>query len=109
MRKIPESAEKKFRPSRLSFLIVFALSISLFDFIIAPALVIVYKDSTGALKEAKKEFIVTKDGDVPSLVQTGADSNPSDSTVPAGQLSLLLALLIGFGLLRSPRRGRASL
>ena len=79
------------------------------DRFLAPALVIVYKDSTGALKEAKKDFIVTKDGDVPSLVQTGADSNPSDSTVPAGQLSLLLALFIGLRLLRSPRRARASL
>lgn len=61
VRKFPESAEKKFRPSRLSFLIVFVLLISLFDFIIAPAaraaactfptddLWVAVKDSSGAV------------------------------------------------------------
>ena len=41
------------------------------DKFFAPALVFVYKDSKGELQEAKKEFVVTKEGDVPSLIQTG--------------------------------------
>jgi hypothetical protein len=76
------------------------------DRFVAPALVILYKDSTGDLKEAKKEFVVTQDGDVPSLVQTGADTNPNDSTTPAGRIALLFALMIIAVFIRSSRRER---
>jgi hypothetical protein len=47
------------------------------DKFFAPALVFVYKDAKGVIQEAKKEFVVTQEGDVPSLIQTGyvSDNN----------------------------------
>lgn len=49
------------------------------DKFFAPALVFVYKDAQGVIQEAKKEFVVTQEGDVPSLIQTGyvPDNNES--------------------------------
>lgn len=68
------------------------------------ALVVVYKDESGELKEVKKEFAVTQQGDVPSLIQTGGETDPNNNSLPLGSLALLLALLLGVGLFR--RTGR---
>ena len=70
----------------------------------APAFVIVYKDASGELVEAKKEFAVTQQGDVPSLIQTGGKTNPHSSSLPLGSLALLLALILAIDLFR--RTGR---
>ena len=76
------------------------------DKFVAPALVIVYKDASGELKESKKEFVVTQEGDVPSVVQTGDMSDLSSSTTPLGRLALGLAFALIFYVVRSSRRGR---
>ena len=76
------------------------------DKFVAPALVIVYKDSTGQLKESKTEFVVTQQGDVPSVVQTGDITDPASSSSPLGRLALGLAFALMLFIVRSPRRGR---
>lgn len=76
------------------------------DRFLAPALVIVYKDASGQLKEGKKEFVVTKEGDVPSVVQTGDMTDPVNTSSPLGRLALGLAFMVIFYLIRSPRRGK---
>lgn len=70
------------------------------DRFFAPALVIVYQDPSGELKEVKKEFAVTQEGDVPSLIQTGGEEDPNNSTLPLGSLALLLALILSLNLFR---------
>jgi len=69
-----------------------------------PTLVFVYKDSNGELQEAKKEFVVTQEGDVPSLIQTGYE--PIDNTGWIKLTILLLFALIGVSTFRNSRRKR---
>lgn len=72
----------------------------------APALVLVYQDASGELREAKQEFAVTQQGDVPSLIQTGGETNPNQSSIPVGALALLIAMILGIDLFRRTGRGR---
>ena len=76
------------------------------DRFFAPALVIVYQDASGELREAKTEFAVTQQGDVPSLIQTGGETNPNNSSLPFGTLALLLAMILGIDLFRRTGRER---
>lgn len=62
------------------------------DKFFAPALVFVYVDRNGELQEAKREFVVTQEGDVPSLIQTGYEPS-NDNGLIKWALILALALL----------------
>ena len=66
--------------------------------------VYIYEDTKGNLVEGKKDFVVTQEGDVPSLIQTGGDTPPPSNT--PGNLMLLITLLfVGATLLRRRELG----
>lgn len=61
------------------------------DEFVADSFVYVYKDVSGELIEGKREFVVTQEGDVPSLIQTGG-SFPNNSK--KGNLLYFFAFLV---------------
>ncbi len=72
------------------------------DKFFAPALVFVYADENGELQEAKKEFVVTQEGDVPSLIQTGYEPSDDNGLI---KWALVFALaLLGVLLFPGTRR-----
>ena len=64
------------------------------------SLVYVYKDLSGELLEQKREFVVTQQGDVPSIIQTGdtrvVDENQSQTPSYLLALTLLLFFITLF-------------
>lgn len=66
--------------------------------------VYIYEDSKGNLVEGKKDFVVTQEGDVPSLIQTGGDTPPPSNT-PGNVLLFITLLLLGTTLLRKRELG----
>lgn len=77
------------------------------DKFFAPALVFVYKDENGELQEAKKEFVVTQEGDVPSLIQTGYQNLNTQNSINWQIGGFIFALL--FAIRLTMRRRKESL
>jgi len=72
------------------------------DKFFAPALVFVYADENGELQEARREFVVTQEGDVPSLIQTGYE--PSDDNGLMNWVLVFAFALLGVLLFPDIRR-----
>ncbi len=63
----------------------------------AQPLVYVYKDLNGELVEARREFVVVQEGDVPSLIQTGyRDQDAKNATNPWKLTALGIAAWVFF-------------